>query len=149
MLKPRFHSVIRKADLRHRSFYLRTSTLISSHRSSLLLFLNKGLVSLHLGKSISNVLIVYDSQMIYCNNGQLQIEQKTKKKILRSSAKKGFKNKDKRTVFLQYKWTNYQFLAWQLIANQIPNAPFNSYWALNTTRSHLPTSKRANCCMQK
>lgn len=79
MLKPRFHSVIRKADLRHRSFYLRTSTLISSHRSSLLLFLNKGLVSLHLGKSISNVLIVYDSQMIYCNNGQLQIEQKTKK----------------------------------------------------------------------
>lgn len=80
MLKPRFHSVIRKADLRHRSFYLRTSTLISSHRSSLLLFLNKGLVSLHLGKSISNVLIVYDSQMIYCNNGQLQIEQKTKKK---------------------------------------------------------------------
>lgn len=71
--------MIMKADLRHRSFYLRTSKLISSHRSSLLLFFNKGLVSLYLGKSISNVCIVYDLQMIYCNNGQLQIEQKKQK----------------------------------------------------------------------
>lgn len=82
MLKPRFHSTIMKADLRHRSFYLRTSKLISSHRSSLLLFFNKGFVSLYLGKSISNVCIVYDLQMIYCNNGQLQIEQKTKTNLL-------------------------------------------------------------------
>lgn len=75
---------------------------------------------------------------------------KKKSTLLHSSTqKKQFHKQGQENYIPKYKWTKLIRFSTTANSKSNPKRTFNSYWALNTTRSHLPTSKRANCCMQK
>lgn len=146
MLKLRFQSRIKKRDLCHRDLSI-------CGLKWEVKFVVEIVVPLYLKQSIR-----YPSFMTWqCNIATVvnHGERKRKKKIknqhcfILQPKKNQFHKQGQENYIPKYKWTKLIHFSTTANSKSNPKRTFNSYWALNTTRSHLPTSKRANCCMQK
>lgn len=144
MLKLRFQSRIRKRALCHRDLSI-------CGLKWEVKFVVEIVVPLYLKQSIR-----YPSFMTWqcyiatvVNHGERKRKKKNQHCFILQPKKNQFHKQGQENYIPKYKWTKLIRFSMTANSKSNPKRTFNSYWALNTTRSHLPTSKRANCCMQK